>query len=85
MANIKILKEQLNDSKEIFKLTDRLRKYISDPVLNSEDPDTGEEIKLYLEDENTIRMEVYRRNRWVMECTYNRDGSISEFKPVKRW
>lgn len=85
MANIKILKEQLNDSREIFKLTDRLRKYISDPVLNSEDPDTGEEIKLYIEDENTIRMEVYRRNRWVMECTYNRDQPVSEFRPVRQW
>lgn len=85
MANIKILKEQLNDSREIFKLTDRLRKYISDPVLNSEDPDTGEEIKLYLEDENTIRMEVYRRNRWVMECTYNRGQPVSKFRPVRQW
>ena len=85
MTNIKLLKEQLSSSSELFKLTDRLRKYISDPVLGAEDPDTGDDIKLFLEDDNTIRMEVYRRNRWIMECTYDRNGSISEFKPVRHW
>lgn len=85
MANIKVTKEQLKNARELFRLTDRLRKYLSDSVLCSEDPDTGEEIKLYFENQDIIRMEVYRRNRWVMECTYSRTGKISEFKPTKQW
>lgn len=85
MANVKILKEQLTDAKELFAFTDKLRKYLSDSVLCSEDPDTGEELKLYFEDDDTLKLEVYRRNRWVVECIYSRNGDISEFKPVRQW
>ena len=85
MANIKITKEQLHNARELFKLTDRLRKYLSDSILCSEDPDTGEEIKLYFDGPDDIRMEVYRRNRWIMECNYHRTGEISEFRPLRQW
>lgn len=85
MANIRLEREQLTDAYKLFSLTDKLRKYLSDSVLCSEDPDTGEELKLYFEDTNTLRLEVYRNNRWVVECTYTRDGTISEFRPVRRW
>lgn len=85
MMNIKLTKAQLSNARELFAMTDRVRKYISDSVVASEDPDTGEAIQLYFEGNDNIRMEVYRRNRWIMECTYSRTGDISEFKPTKRW
>ena len=82
---VKITKDQFKNSNELFKLTDRLRKYISDKTIESEDPDTGEKIELHFDDNDTTRVNVYRRNKWIMECIYYRNGTMSEFKPISRW
>ena len=82
---VKITKDQFQNSKELFKLTDRLRRYISDKTIESEDPDTGEKIELHFDDNDTTRVDVYRRNRWIMECKYYRNGTISDFQPVSKW
>ena len=85
MANIKLLKKQMANSRELFKVTDRLRKYLSGSELNSEDPDTGEEIKIYFDDPNTIRLNVYRRNHYVLERIYKRTGEMSDFTVTAKW
>lgn len=85
MANIKISKEQLHNARELFRLTDGLRKYLSDSAIDSEDPDTGEEIKLYFDDENTIRLDVYRRNHYILERVYKRTGEMSDFAVADKW
>ena len=85
MITVSITSEQFKNAEEIFKITDKLKQYVSDKVIGSSDPLTGEEIRLIYEDNpDIITMQIYRRNRWIMECTYSRTGVISSFRPVSK-
>ena len=86
MLTISLTHEQMKDATKLFEVTDKLRKYISDPVIGSVDPDTDEEIKLlFSADPDRITMQIYRRNKWIMAGDYKRNGEITEFKPIGQW
>lgn len=85
MFNVTITDEQLRSSKALFALVDNLRKYASDSVLSSKYPGTEEDVRLYWSNDDIITLQIYRTNRWIMECDYHRNGMISTFKPAGRW
>lgn len=86
MLTISITKEHMNTAWYLFELTDKMRMYVSDPVIGSHDPTTGEDIRLIFgSDNDEIKMQILRRNGYIVEATYKRTGEITEFQPVGKW
>jgi hypothetical protein len=85
MISIKVSKEQLQNPRQLFTITDSLQKYLKGDPICSEDPDTGEQVQIFVDDSDTLRLDIYRRNGWIMECTCERRGFVSEYAPKEKW